>query len=124
MSERIACGKFGEGKARAYLKGCGYAIVEANYRCREGEIDIVARDGECVVFVEVKTRKGYQYGLPCEAVDVRKRGKLILAAQKYLVDNKIESAVRFDVIEVMCETKGGCYRLTHLNHIKNAFEEE
>lgn len=124
MNPRIACGKFGEQEAQRYLLAQGYTVIQANYRCREGEIDLIAEDGEWLVFVEVKTRRGYAFGEPCEAVDARKRSKIIAAAQKYLLNNTIESAVRFDVIEVVCRSEGTGYGLKKLNHIKFAFEEE
>lgn len=124
MNERLACGKFGEEEAKKYLQKRGYIVLQTNYRCREGEIDLIAREGEWLVFVEVKTRRSYAYGMPCEAVDERKRSKIIAAAQKYLLDNTIESALRFDVIEVICASEGDGYRLKSLNHIKFAFEEE
>lgn len=121
--QHITCGKFGEDTAKNYLSKNGYAILETNYRCREGEIDIIARDGDCLVFVEVKTRKNADYGAPCEAVGLAKQRKIIMAAQNYMADNNIDCAVRLDVIEVFYQKRAGTYRTLRLNHIKNAFME-
>lgn len=103
----------GEIRARKYLKKAGYKILCNNYRTRHGEIDVIALDGETVVFVEVKTRSGDDYGRPCEAVDARKRKKYEAVATEFLLSRKITDAqCRFDVIEV---EKG------EINHIKDAF---
>ncbi|CAG0930904.1 partial hypothetical protein, partial [Planctomycetaceae bacterium] len=66
---KLAIGKQGEDEAAAFLEGKGYAVLERNYRCRYGEIDIVARDGRTVVFVEVKTRGSDRFGTPTASVD-------------------------------------------------------
>lgn len=77
MNERGKLGKEGEDRACAYLETCGYRIVERNFRCRSGEIDIVAAEerGGIICFVEVKTRRGCAFGLPKEAVDRRETEK-------------------------------------------------
>ena len=86
MNERGKLGKEGEDRACAYLETCGYRIVERNFRCRSGEIDIVAAEerGGIICFVEVKTRRGCAFGLPKEAVDRRKQRKLCAAAKYYI----------------------------------------
>lgn len=115
-------GAFGEAKAKEYLESIGYNILAQNYSCNQGELDIVARDTDELVFVEVKARKSFIYGNPCEAVDKTKQKKLILAAQRYIIDNNIEECImRFDVVEVLFSRIGERYRLKELNHIKNAF---
>lgn len=81
---RRATGRLGEETARAYLLREGYQILEANYRSRHGELDLVARDGDVLVFVEVRTRRGAAYGTPEESVDLRKRRKLTELAEAYL----------------------------------------
>jgi putative endonuclease len=83
------------------LESLGYEIIERNYRCRGGEIDIVAREGGDLVFVEVKPRRSLDFGSGSEAVDARKQQKLILAAQTYLIERDLgEIDARFDIAEV------------------------
>lgn len=106
-------GKAGELKAADYLKQKGYKILETNFKTRIGEIDIIALDGEYIVFVEVKTRAGDEYGAPSEAVDRRKREKYGKVATEYLVKSKnTDVPCRFDVIEI----ENG-----KINHIVDAF---
>lgn len=109
-------GDAGEDIAAAYLERKGYGIVRRNYRIRGGEVDIIADDGGCLVFVEVKTRKNRNFAAPCEFVDSGKRQRIIRCAVSYLQEMDISPDVRFDVIEVLYE---GC----EINHIKNAFWE-
>lgn len=95
-------GSLGEEIAVAYLKQKRYLIVERNYRKRFGEIDIIAEDGETLVFVEVKTRKSTRFGSPFEAVDSRKQKKMTQAALAYLSSHKLlNRPARFDVVAVM-----------------------
>ena len=102
-----------EQAAGYYLEQNGYELIEYNYRCRDGEIDIIAKDGDCYVFCEVKYRSGRQAGNPLEAVDQRKQKKIFRCALYYTVQHGIEDAqCRFDVIGV----EG-----TDITHIKNAF---
>ena len=102
-----------EQAAGYYLEQNGYELIEYNYRCRDGEIDIIAKDGDCYVFCEVKYRSGRQAGNPLEAVDQRKQKKIFRCALYYTVQHGIEDAqCRFDVIGV----EG-----TEITHIKNAF---
>lgn len=106
-------GRIGEKEAVSYLKKQGYKIVETNYKNVFGEIDIIAKDGEYIVFTEVKTRTSEEFGSPCEALDFRKRQKYVKIAEAYLMaKGETESACRFDVIEV----ENG-----KINHIKDAF---
>ena len=95
-------GKLGEKKATEFLKGKGYKILETNYKTRVGEIDVIAKDGEYVVFIEVKTRTGTKFGMPSEAVNRQKQTKYFSIASEYLIKNRLEEAkCRFDVIEVL-----------------------
>ena len=89
--------------AAEYLKQQGYVILDMNYRCRQGEVDIVARDGAYLVFVEVKYRKSAVCGAPAEAVDFRKQQRICYAARHYLMTKRLPSdqPVRFDVAAVM-----------------------
>ena len=112
-------GAIGEGAAEAYLVKKGYRIAARNFRCRSGELDIVAYDGNCTVFVEVKTRKSHAYGRPSEFVDSRKQEKLVKAAMYYLDGKEIE--MRFDVVEITYEIYNGTVLIKKINHIKNAF---
>lgn len=115
MSAPRERGARGERLAADYLRGRGFTIVLLNFRTRMGEIDIIARGGEYLVFAEVKTRKpgGPR---PAEYVGARKQARLILAAQEYLGANPTGLQPRFDVIEVIM--RGGA---ADINHIENAF---
>lgn len=104
-------GASGEKKAAKYLKKLKYKILEKNYFTPFGEADIVARDGEDIVFIEVKTRTSELFGEPSEAVNKNKRRRYRNIAAYYLSDAE-NSFYRFDVIEVIGE---------EINHIKNAF---
>ena len=98
---RQSLGKLGEDLACRELVRRGYAILDRRYRTRVGELDIVARDGETVVFVEVKTRGSASCGTPAEAVTAVKRRKLALMAADYVVRRRLErSPCRFDVVAV------------------------
>ena len=91
-----------ESLACEFLKERGYVIIEQNYRCRLGEIDIIAKDGIYLVFAEVKFRRTGKLGDPFEAVDAHKQSKIRQVANCYLMQNKIENAwVRFDVVGIL-----------------------
>lgn len=106
-------GRAGEIKAAEFLKKKGYEITDKNFKTRIGEIDVIAKDGEYVVFVEVKTRTDDSYGTPSEAVDNKKQEKYRLVAAEYLQKKRLsDAACRFDVIEI----ENG-----KINHIENAF---
>ncbi|QSX08714.1 YraN family protein [Alkalibacter rhizosphaerae] len=111
--DRIKIGKAGEEEACGYLKNKGYTIVAQNFRCRHGEVDIVATQGEDLVFIEVKTRNNRNFGRPCEAVGWKKQRHIQKTAMFYLTKyGSVEMNVRFDVVEV--EKEG-------IHHIENAF---
>ena len=100
--KRLLLGRSGEDEAVRSLKKNGYRIVERNYRCRYGEIDIVALDGKVIVFVEVKTRTGHGFGAPGEAVDLRKQLHIARAAQHYIAEKGVEGReARFDVVGIV-----------------------
>ncbi len=101
MPDRRQTGRAGEAEAAAYLSECGYRILARNYRTTAGEIDIVAEEGETLVFVEVKTRSGLGRGLPREAVDRGKIRRMTRAAYQYLAGQPEERPCRFDVVEVV-----------------------
>lgn len=99
--ERRELGRRGECLAEAHLGGKGYRLLERSYRCRLGEADLIMRDGDTVVFIEVKTRSSGSFGTPEEAVDARKQRKLVQVAQFYLRDRGLDDApARFDVVAV------------------------
>jgi putative endonuclease len=99
---RHVLGLRGEAIACQELKRRGYTILERRVRGKLGEIDIVARDGPDLVFIEVKTRSGTRFGTPAEAVDRRKQKKLVTLAHAYLArKRKKEVPVRFDIVSVL-----------------------
>jgi putative endonuclease len=111
-------GKKGEELAAVYLAEAGYRILERNYRCLFGEIDIVAQDGETLVFVEVKSRTSDAYGDPQLAVGRRKQQKLSLISVHYLAERRLRHRpARFDVVAVKLLPAGHRIEL-----IRNAFE--
>ena len=108
-------GDFGEDLVEEYLRNKGYDILDRNFRKPFGEIDIIARIDEIVVFVEVKTRKNKDFANPSEAVTISKQQKIIKASQAYLMENDLtDSVIRFDVAEVI-RVDG------EINYIENAF---
>jgi putative endonuclease len=116
--DRKTLGARGEEIAVAYLKRQKYRIIETNFRCRCGEVDIIARDGKTLVFVEVKTRRTASYGLPQLAVTPFKQRQISKAALTYLSKNRLmEENARFDVVSIfLLDTS------PTVDHIKNAFD--
>jgi len=112
-------GNFGEDMASEFLEKNGISVLKRNYHARVGEIDIIARDGDTIVFLEVKTRASKDFGVPAEFVDFRKQEKIIKTAIYYLGTDDID--MRFDVIEVMYKLENGQPTVTEINHIKSAF---
>lgn len=112
-------GNFGEDAACKFLQQSGMNIIKRNFYCRSGEIDIIAKDGGTIVFVEVKTRKSAEFGTPGEFVNYRKQEKIISTALFYLGNN--DTDMRFDVVEVMYKMCGDVPVVTEINHIKSAF---
>ena len=106
-------GDFGEDKATKFLKEQKYKIIKRNYKNKLGEIDIIAKQGGTVVFVEVKTRTDESFGFAAEAVDLKKQRKIKSVATLYTQKYNVAD-VRFDVIEVYIKDD-------KLNHIINAF---
>ncbi|MCI5120663.1 MAG: YraN family protein [Candidatus Electrothrix sp. AUS4] len=97
-NSRKATGRTGEDAAVQYLEKIGYTILERNYRLRIGEVDIIARDEEYLVFIEVKTRRSKTFGSPFDAVDTRKQQQIFKVASAYIRGREIP--VRFDVVAV------------------------
>ena len=104
---RIALGKIGEDLACRELERRGYAIVARRYRRRGGELDIVARDGPTLVFVEVKARQGCSFGGAAEAVTALKRRRIVQLAMDYMARNHLANCpCRFDVVSIALDTAG------------------
>lgn len=118
--DKAKTGMRGELAAARYLREHGFTILSANYRCRLGEIDIIASDRAYICFVEVKTRSPQMLGKPADAVDAVKRKKLLAAASRYLSQNPTNLQPRFDVVEVYVRD-GAVLRVRHM---PNAFDGE
>jgi putative endonuclease len=111
-------GRRGEEIAAAYLGGQGYRVLARNWRCPAGELDIVAREGETLAFVEVRTRRGDRYGTPEESITPAKQTKLVELAQTYLQEHNLaDEKWRIDVVAVEMDRRG---RVMRLNLIRNA----
>jgi len=115
---KITTGKEGEKIAADFLKKNGYRIIDKNFRSPLGEIDIVAREKDAIVFVEVKTRKSSELGYPEQAVGIRKQKKMSQLALWYLQKKKIiDTSARFDVVAITMHSSGDEIKL-----FKNAFD--
>ncbi len=124
MTSRARLGQWGERQARLYLEAEGYGIVAANFRCRTGEIDIVAIDGDELVFVEVKTRRGDAYGLAEESISPVRAERLVAVAEEFLQSRSAfpydsETPWRIDLVCVNLDSNG---KLFNVNHIRHAVE--
>ena len=118
MDGRRETGRRGEDLAAAFVAGLGYRLVTRNFRCRAGEIDLVALDGETVVFVEVRSRLGGRCGTPLESVDVRKQAQVGRVARYFLsARGWHERAARFDVIGVRFDAEP-----PDVAHVRSAFD--
>lgn len=113
-------GRWGEALAADYLTKKGYTILAAGWRCRFGEIDLIAADKRYLCFVEVKLRKSAAYGRAGEFVDRRKQEKLRTTAELYLAENPTTLQPRFDVVEVEAP-QGTDTRNPVVRHVENAF---
>lgn len=115
--ERLTLGRWGEEEAACYLRRLGMKIIERNFRTPVGEVDIIARQGRTLVFVEVKTRRSDAFGTPQEAVGPTKQRQILRAAQWYLTGGAGRGLQpRFDVIAVRPGAEGA-----RVEHIPNAF---
>ena len=111
----IQKGRAGESIALRYLINNRANILETNYRINSGEIDIIAKINEELVFIEVKSRTSIKFGYPAEAVDYRRIRKIVNTAKYYILKNNLNNVpIRFDVIEIYLNDK-------KINHIVNAF---
>lgn len=118
-ANRRKVGREAEQAAAEFLERLGYRLLERNWRCPEGEIDIVAMDGDILVFVEVRSRASDRFGTPAESVDERKRRRVRAAARRYLYAGRRSGAnrIRFDVVAVGSGLDGPL----RIEHIVNAF---
>ncbi len=100
-AQRRALGRQGEDQAAAWYVAQGYTVLARNWRCREGEIDLVVRRGATVVFVEVKARRTDRFGVPAEAVTPVKQRRLRTLARRYLEATDERGQLRFDVVSIL-----------------------
>ena len=115
---RLELGRRGEAFAARRLEAEGYRILAHNYRCATGEVDLVAQDGDCLVFVEVRTRHGDLWGTPEESVTRAKQARLVEVAQSYLAEHEAwDVDWRIDVVAVDVDARGLVRRL---NIVRNA----
>ena len=118
LDRRKRAGNFGEAAALGYIEAKGYTVLAEKFKAGSGEIDIIARDGDYLVFVEVKYRRQAKFGSPVAAITPAKMRTMISAARRYLAKNHlIDANCRFDVIEIFGR------ELLEINHIENAFWE-
>ena len=119
MSRTKAAGDRGEAEVARYLRKKGYTLLASQWRCRFGELDLVARDRRgTICFVEVKLRSAGAIGLPREFVDQRKQERLRKAAACYLSTHEIDAPARFDVAEVYTDED---HRIVRLEYLEDAF---
>ena len=114
---KLQTGNHGENLATEYLQGKGYVILERNWRHQKAELDIIAQHGNTTVFVEVKTRRGLNYGYPEEGVTPAKQKHLSRGANAYVIEKDINNDLRFDIISIILK-KG---EAPEINHIEDAF---
>lgn len=113
-------GAYGEQAAISYLERQGYKILQKNYRCKLGEIDIIAADGDTMAFIEVKTRRSEKFGQPCDSVNYRKQNQIVKTAMCYISQRNLTDWMsRFDVVEVLM---GADEDIKSIRLIQNAFE--
>ncbi len=118
-TDNLTLGARGEAIAVAYLKGQKYAVVEQNFRCKAGEVDIVARDDTTYVFVEVKTRRSLSFGPPQASVTPFKQRQISKAALVWLAKRRLQEAgARFDVVAILLRD----HTVPVVEHIRNAFD--
>ena len=114
MYQKQEIGKYGEALAENYLKQKGYKILQRNFRCKQGEIDIISVYQKYIIFVEVKTRCNFAFGRPIDAINFSKKQHMYNAAKYYLYLYKKEKTnIRFDAVEVIIKGKE-----VEINHIK------
>jgi len=119
LNEQQKFGQTGESFAGFLLEKNGYTILERNFRTKMGEIDIIARDGNTIVFVEVKARRTNSFGNPKYSVNLKKQKKISMAALYYLkTTNQSNAKARFDVVSILSESAEN----PQIEIVRNAFE--
>lgn len=121
MNRSNLLGTWGEALAADYLRRKRYTVIDANYRCRFGEIDLIACNRKYLVFVEVKLRKNADFALAREFVDFRKQNRIRTTALEYLKNHPTRLQPRFDVIEIYAPD-GVETRQPEINHLEDAFQ--
>lgn len=117
-------GEYEERVARLFLSKIGYLILEKNYRCRFGEVDLIARINNLIIFVEVKTRSNLSYGYPEESIENFKIQKIKNIANYFIVRKDLESFdVRFDVISIKLDAKHEDYKNTDFSIVQDFFKD-
>ncbi|MEU4214669.1 YraN family protein [Actinoplanes sp. NPDC026623] len=117
-TERKAVGAYGERLAERHLRAQGLVVLARNWRRTEGEVDLILRDGDDVVFCEVKTRRGDRYGTPAEAIGPAKVRRLRRLAARWLAETSVRPhGIRFDVVAVLPQRRGA----TVVEHVRAAF---
>ncbi|MFO1430390.1 MAG: YraN family protein [Candidatus Competibacteraceae bacterium] len=114
---KLQAGEAAETLACRYLERQGLVLIERNYRCRTGEVDLIMRDGDCLVFVEVRSRRHSRYGTPAETVTRTKQQRICRAAAHYLLTHHCNVPCRFDVIAILQQKQ-------QLDWIKGAFQAD
>ena len=118
---RQRLGNWGEGVARRFLEREGYRVLDTKYRCRWGEVDIVAGDGGELVFVEVRTRRGTRFGTPQESITPSKASRLESTAQHYMAEKGLtHSNWRIDLVSILLDSGGRVQEISHLKHAVEA----
>jgi putative endonuclease len=113
-------GSLGEDISESYLKNLGYKILDKNFRCKCGEIDLIAVNKGYICFIEVKTRYGINFGMPAESVSSSKQHKIYKTAEVYIMKkNIVNFNYRFDVMEVILNHGNNDFLV---NHIEDAFQ--
>ena len=116
MLDRKHIGNEGEASAVNFLFANGYEVLARNYRFRRGEIDIIARKGRALVFIEVKTRKNINYGYPETFLSEQQQDRIHLAAEEYVLQKEWQGEVRFDIIAILWDGHEPT-----LDHFEDAF---
>lgn len=117
MALHNVLGKIGEDKAANLLVSKGYRVLERNWKIGDLEMDIIAQEGNTIVFVEVKTRKSDRWGNPEQAVDEIRKRRLTACANAYLKYNRLDNPWRFDIISIILNEER-----YEVNHIEEAFQ--
>ena len=119
MASHLLMGMQAEEQAREHLEQRGLRLLERNYRCKQGEIDLIMRDGEDLVFIEVRYRKSAAFGSAIESVTANKQNRLLATARHFLHANQVSAPCRFDVVGITGHTPN-----VQIEWIKDAFRSD